>query len=47
MILRNVGYYFQLTTWRYIPQNGTIHNHSIENLKSCIIMKIPITPEEY
>jgi hypothetical protein len=25
---------FQQTTWCYIPENGTLHNHSCENLKS-------------
>jgi hypothetical protein len=25
----------QRTTWRYIPEDGTLHNHCCENLKSC------------
>jgi hypothetical protein len=24
----------QQTTWRYIPEDGTLHNHCCENLKS-------------
>jgi hypothetical protein len=35
MFLRNVGY-FQRTTWRYNPEDRTIHSHLSENLKSCI-----------
>jgi hypothetical protein len=25
----------QRTTQRYIPEDGTLHNHRCENLKSC------------
>jgi hypothetical protein len=25
---------FQRTTWSYIPEDGTFHNHRCENLKS-------------
>jgi hypothetical protein len=25
---------FQRTTWRYIPEDSTLHNHPCENLKS-------------
>jgi hypothetical protein len=25
---------FQRTTWHYIPEDGTLHNHRCENLKS-------------
>jgi hypothetical protein len=28
---------FQQTTWRYIPEDRTLHNHRCENLKSYII----------
>jgi hypothetical protein len=28
--------YFQRTTWCYIPEDRTLHNHSCENLKSYI-----------
>jgi hypothetical protein len=24
----------QRTTWRYIPEDGTLHNHHFENIKS-------------
>jgi hypothetical protein len=27
---------FQRTTWRYIPEDSTLHNHHCENLKSYI-----------
>jgi hypothetical protein len=27
---------FQRTTRRYIPEDGTLHNHLCENLSSCI-----------
>jgi hypothetical protein len=27
---------FQLTTWRYIPEYSTLHDHRCENLKSYI-----------
>jgi hypothetical protein len=27
---------FQLTTWRYIPEYGTLHNQRSENLKPYI-----------
>jgi hypothetical protein len=27
---------FQQTTWRYIPEASTLHNHRCENLKSYI-----------
>jgi hypothetical protein len=27
---------FQQTTWRYIPEDRTLHNHRSENLKSYI-----------
>jgi hypothetical protein len=27
---------FQQTTWRYIPEDKTLHNHRCENLKSYI-----------
>jgi hypothetical protein len=26
---------FQRTTWRYIPEDRTLHNHRCENVKSC------------
>jgi hypothetical protein len=26
---------FQRTTWRFIPEDGTLHNHCCENHKSC------------
>jgi hypothetical protein len=25
---------FQRTTWRYVPEDGTLYNHHCENLKS-------------
>jgi hypothetical protein len=27
---------FQRTTWRYIPEDSTLHNHRFDNLKSYI-----------
>jgi hypothetical protein len=30
---------FQLTTWRYIPEDRTLHNHRCENLKSHLFRK--------
>jgi hypothetical protein len=27
---------FQLTTWRYIPEDRTLHKHGCQNFKSCI-----------
>jgi hypothetical protein len=30
---------FRRTTWCYIPEDRTLHNHCCENLKSCIGMK--------
>jgi hypothetical protein len=29
---------FRRTTWRYIPQDNTLHNHRRENIKSYIII---------
>jgi hypothetical protein len=29
--------YFQRTTWRYIPEDRTLHSHHCENLKSYIL----------
>jgi hypothetical protein len=31
---------FQRTTWRYIPEDRTLHNHRCENLKSLISQKL-------
>jgi hypothetical protein len=30
---------FHQTTWRYIPEDRTLHNHRCENLKSCTAAK--------
>jgi hypothetical protein len=29
---------FQQITWRYTPDDRTLHNHCCENLKSCIFL---------
>jgi hypothetical protein len=31
---------FQRTTRRYIPEDGTLHNHRCENLTSCTVLKL-------
>jgi hypothetical protein len=33
-IFHEMSVEFQQTTWRYIPENRTLHNHRCENLKS-------------
>jgi hypothetical protein len=33
----------QRTTRRYIPEDGTLHNHRCENLKSYMVMKLQIS----
>jgi hypothetical protein len=31
---------FQVTTWRYIPEDRTVHNHCCDNLNSYIIASL-------
>jgi hypothetical protein len=33
---------FQLTTWRYIPEYRTLHNHRCENLKCQILCSVVV-----
>jgi hypothetical protein len=33
---------FQQTTWHYIPEDGILHNHRCENLKSYTTLPIHI-----
>jgi hypothetical protein len=36
MFRRNIDWHLTDYTWRYIPEDGTLHNHGCENLKSYI-----------
>jgi hypothetical protein len=31
------GFCFHLSTWRYVPEDSSVHNHCSENFKFCVI----------